>query len=106
MKRQSVSAILLLAGTLFLALPAVLCVYVLAELLLAHSQRIRQGGVTIQAGVRDLPMTLPITQARCQDDEPGQPDIAGCAERSDLISQEGHKHSYLLRTQEQRRKAQ
>ena len=38
-----------------------LCVDVLAELLLAHSQGIGQGGMTIQAGVRGLPMT----QARC-----------------------------------------
>ena len=78
-----------------------LCVYVLAELLLAHSQGIRQGGVTIQAGVRGLP----ITQARCEHDEAGQPDM-GCAERSELISQEGHKHSYLPCTQEQRLQAQ
>ena len=61
-----------------------LCVYVLAELLLAHPQGIRQGGVTIQAGV----LGLPITQARCEHDEAGQPDIAGCAERSELISQD------------------
>src|SRR6266545_1537897 len=32
-----------------------LCVYVLSELLLAHSQRIRQGGMTIQAGVLGCP---------------------------------------------------
>src|SRR5450759_26863 len=79
-----------------------LCVYVLAELLLGHSQGIRQGGVTIQAGVRGLP----ITQARCQHDVAGQPDIAGCGERSELISQDSHKHSYLPRTQEQRLPAQ
>ena len=79
-----------------------LCVDVLAELLLAHSQGIRQGGVTIQAGVRGLP----ITQARCEHDEAGQPDIAGRAERSEPISQDGHKHSYLQCTQEQRRQAQ
>ena len=75
---------------------------ILAELLLAHSQGIRQGGVTIQAGVRGLP----ITQARCEHDEAGQPDIAGRAERSEPISQDGHKHSYLQCTQEQRRQAQ
>ena len=46
-----------------------LCVYVLAELLLAHAQGIRQGGVAIQAGVRGLS----ITQARCEHDETGQP---------------------------------
>ena len=88
---------------------ALLCVYVLAELLLGHSQGIGQGGVTVQAGVLGLPRTLPITlpaaQARCQHDEAGQPDMGG-AERSELISQEGHKHSYLQRTQEQRQKAQ
>ena len=77
-------------------------VYVLAELLLAHSQRIRQGGVTIQAGVR----SLPVTQASCEHDEAVQPDVAGCAERSELISQDSHRHSYPLRTPEQRRKAQ
>jgi hypothetical protein len=48
-----------------------LCVYVLAEFLLAHSQGIRQGGVTIQAGVRGLPINLSTTQARCEDDEAG-----------------------------------
>src|SRR5271167_5197898 len=79
-----------------------LCVYVLAELLLGHSQGIRQGGVTIQAGVRGLP----VAQARCEHDEAGQPGIAGCAEGPELISQDSHKHSYPLRTQEQRRKAQ
>jgi hypothetical protein len=52
-------------------------VYVLAELLLTHSQGIRQCGVTIQARVRGLP----ITQARCEHDEAGQPHIAGYAER-------------------------
>ena len=41
---------------------------VLAELLLAHSQGFRQGGVAIQAGVRGLP----ICQARCEHDEAGQ----------------------------------
>jgi hypothetical protein len=35
--------------------------YVLAELLLAHSQGIRQGGMTIQAGV----LGLPVPQAGC-----------------------------------------
>ncbi len=78
-----------------------LCVYVLAELLLAHSQGIRQGGVTIQAGVRGLP----VPQARCEHDECGQPDM-GRAEQPELISQEGHKHSYLPRMQEQRLTAQ
>ncbi len=82
-----------------------LCVYVLAELLLGYSQGIRQGGVTIQAGVFGLPITLPATQARCEHDESRQADM-GCAQRTELISQDSHKHSYLLRTQEQRRKAQ
>jgi hypothetical protein len=71
---------------------------VLAELLLAYSEGIRQGGVTIQAGV----LGLPITQARCERDEAGQPNKAGYAERSELISQDSHKHSYLPCTQEQR----
>ena len=75
-----------------------LCVDVLAEFLLAHSQWIRQGGVTIQARVRGLP----ITQARCKHDDAGQPNIAGCAEPSVLISQDSHKHSYLPHMQEQR----
>ena len=80
---------------------ALLRVDVLAELLLGDSQRVGQGGVAIQAGVRGLP----ITQARCEHDEPGQPDRAGCAEPPELISQGSHKHSYLPRTQEQRWKA-
>jgi hypothetical protein len=79
-----------------------LCVYILAELLLAHPQGIRQGRVTIQAGVPGLP----ITQARCEHDEAGQSDIAGCAERPQPISQDSHKHSYLPCTQEQRLQAQ
>src|SRR5208282_4564063 len=74
---------------------AFLCVYVLAELLLAHAQGIRQGGVTIQAGVLGLPITLsvtlPATQARCEHYEAGQSDMGG-AQRPELISQEGHKH--------------
>src|SRR5208337_2639428 len=68
-----------------------LCVDVLAELFLSHPQGIRQGGVTIEAGVRGLPITLSANQAGCEHDEAGQSDIAGYAERSKLISQEGHK---------------
>ncbi len=79
-----------------------LSVYVLTELLLAHSQGIRQGGVAIQAGVRGLP----IDQARCEHDVAGQPDIAGYAERSELILQDSHRHSCLPRTPEQRLQAQ
>src|SRR5450756_947637 len=82
-----------------------LCVYVLAELLLGHSQGIRQGGVTIQAGVRGLPITLSATQARCEDDEGGQ-HAMGCADRSELISPEGHKRSYPRYTRVQRLKVQ
>jgi len=79
-----------------------LCVYVLTEFLLRYPQGIRQSGVTIQAGVRGLP----ITQAYCEHDEASQSDIVGCAERSELISPDSHKHSYPLHTQEQRRKTQ
>jgi hypothetical protein len=78
-----------------------LCMYVLAKFLLGHPQKIRQGGVTIQAGV----LGLPITKARCEHDEAGQPDATGCTERSEPISQDSHKHSYLLCMQEQRWKA-
>src|SRR5208282_5915090 len=83
-----------------------LCVYILAEFLLGYSQGIGQGGVTLQAGVHGLPITLPITQARCEHDEAGQRDTAGCAERSKLTSQDSHKHSSLPRMQEQKWKAQ
>src|SRR6266567_8893320 len=75
-----------------------LCVYVFAEFLLAHSQGIGQGGMTIQAGV----LGLPEPQARCERYEGGQLDTAGCAGWSELISQDGHRHSYQLCTQEQR----
>jgi hypothetical protein len=79
-----------------------LCVDVLAKLLLRYAQGVRQGGVTIQAGVRGLS----ITQARCERDEAGQPGTARYAEWSEFISQDSHKHSYPLRTQEQRLKSQ
>src|SRR5208337_4694891 len=72
-----------------------LCVDVLAELLLAHTQGLRQGGVTIQARVRGLS----ITKGRSKHQEAERHSIAGCAEPSELISQDGHKHSYPPRTQ-------
>ena len=43
---------------------ALLCVYVLAELLLSYSERLRKVGMTIQAGVRGLPITQRPQQAR------------------------------------------
>jgi hypothetical protein len=72
---------------------ALLRVYVLAELLLANAQGIRQGGVTIQAGV----FALPITQARCEHDDPASP-AYGRAERPELISQEAiNTHTCYVR---------
>jgi predicted anti-sigma-YlaC factor YlaD len=49
-----------------------LCMYVLTELLRAHSYGIRQGGVTIQAGV----LRLSIAQARHERDVPDQRGVA------------------------------
>src|SRR5437899_1994893 len=75
---------------------AFLGMYVLAERLLPDPERIGQGRVTIQAGI----LGLPIPQADNQHDEAGQPDMAVCAERSELILPGGHRDSYLPCTRE------
>ena len=84
------------------AAQAFLGMYVLAELLLADPQRIRQGGVTIEAGVRGLPMT----QADNQRDESCHHQVPACAEGSELILPGGHRDSYLPCTREQKLQGQ
>ena len=84
------------------AAQAFLGMYVLTEFLLADPEQIRQGGVTVQAGI----LGLPITQTDNQHDERCQHQVTACAEWSELILPGGHRHSYLPCTREQKLQGQ